>query len=368
MPPSLTTPLCDRLGIRHPVILAGMAGGPTTPELVAAVSEAGGLGTFGLAGMSEPAVRAAIRAARERTRAPIAVNVLLAPSRPPADPPASVAAALAPIRRELGLPAPAPAERRPAPPSPVALLRAALEEGATIVSTGLGDPAEVVPLARDAGAPVLAMVATVADAVAAAASGADVIVAQGAEAGGHRSNFALPDDGPPPMVGTLALVPQVVAAVDVPVVATGGIMDGRGLVAALALGAQAAQFGTRFLLARESGANPGYRARLAEAADTETRIITAFSGRPARGLPNRVLTALEDAGEPSLGWPRQSPGWADIRAASDRRGSGDFTTLWAGQAARLGAGPERGAAEIVATVLAEAVAVIGGLGDLTGAG
>jgi len=360
----LRTPLCDLLGIRYPVLLAGMGGGPTTPQLVAAVSEAGGLGTFGASGMRVEALREAVRIARSLTSAPIAVNVLLAPPREGTHEPGALHDALQPIRDALGL------ERPTAPAAPAAtpieLLQAALEEGASIVSIGLGDPAPVVELARAAGAPVLAMVATVTDARRAVASGADVVVAQGAEAGGHRSNFELPASGLPPMVGTMALVPQVVAAVDVPVVATGGIMDGRGVAAALALGAQGAQLGTRFLRAAESGANPGYRDRLAVAADTDTEIITAFSGRPARGLRNAVLDTLQAAGSPGIGWPRQSAAWADVRATSDRRGSGDYTTLWAGQAAAIAPEAEAGAAAIVAAVVAECVDAIERLAALRG--
>lgn len=352
---SLTTPLCDLLGIRYPILLAGMAGGPTTPELVAAVSDAGGLGTFGANGMRLDTLRAAVRRARELTNAPIAVNVLLAPPRAATSEPETLRAALAPVRSELGL-GPEPPAAAP-PPTPIELIEAALEEGATVVSSGLGDPAPLVPLARAAGAPVLAMVATVADARRAAASGADVIVAQGAEAGGHRSNFEVPESGPPALVGTMALVPQVVAAVDVPVVAAGGIMNGGGLVAALALGAQGAQLGTRFLRTVESGANAGYRERVGHAADTDTEIITAFSGRPARGLRNRMLDTLEAAGSPSIGWPRQAAAWADVREESDRRGTGDFISLWAGQAAGL-AGPEIGAGAVVDEIIAEAAATL----------
>ncbi len=356
MPWSFSTPLCALLGTRYPIVLAGMAGGPTTPELVAAVSAAGGLGTFGAAGMSCAALTDAIRRARALTDRPIAVNVLLAPTRVGTAEPEALQAALAPIRDALGIGPPPTAPLSPAP-SGLELIEAALEAGATIVSTGLGDPAPVVPLARAAGAPVIAMVATVADAVRAVESGADAIVAQGAEAGGHRSNFDLPKSGPPPMVGTVALVPQIVAAVDVPVIAAGGIMNGSGLIAALALGAQGIQLGTRFLRTTESGANAGYRSRLATAADTDTEIITAFSGRPARGLRNKVLDVLEAAGSPTIGYPRQGSAWADIKAASDRAGSADATTLWAGQAAAL-ADTEISAAEVIVQIMAEAAATL----------
>ncbi len=355
MPWSFDTPLCRLLGIRYPIVLAGMAGGPTTPELVAAVSAAGGLGTFGAAGMSRGALVDAIGRARALTDAPIAVNVLLAPPRSGTATPEALQSALAPIRDAFGLPSPVAVP--PPAPSGVELVEAALDAGVNVVSTGLGDPAQVVPAARTAGVPVIAMVATVADAVRAVASGADAIVAQGAEAGGHRSNFEVPASGAPPMVGTMALVPQVVAAVDVPVIATGGIMTGGGLVAALALGAQGVQLGTRFLLTTESGANAGYRARIATAADTDTEIITAFSGRPARGLRNRTLDALEAAGSPTIGYPRQGSAWADIKAASDRSGSADGTTLWAGQAAGL-ADTELAAADVVARIMAEAEAAL----------
>lgn len=355
---ALHTPLCDLLGIRHPILLAGMAGGPTTPELVAAVSEAGGLGTFGLSGMTLDAARQALRAAMSLTRAPIGINVLLPEPTPPNVSDDEHREALAPIRRRLGLP------ENPEPPpttaKPLDLVAMAIEEGVTVITTGLGDPAPVAPITRDAGLPLIAMVATVDDARTAAASGADAIVAQGGEAGGHRSNFAVPDPEHPVMVGTMALVPQVVDAVDVPVIATGGIMDGRGLVAALALGAQAAQFGTRFLFAAESGANAAYRARLASARDTDARIITNFSGRPARGLPNTLLEELEAAGAPNLGYPRQGRALADLRRDSVARGVADRVSTWSGQAAPLGV-VDQPAGEIVVEIMKQAHEVAGNL-------
>lgn len=355
---ALHTPLCDLLGVRHPIILAGMAGGPTTPELVAAVSEAGGLGTFGLSGMTMDAAREAVRRARSLTDAPIAINVLLPEPTPPNVSDDEHRAALAPVRERLGLPIHPP----PPPPAaaPLDLVAMAIEEGAAVITTGLGDPAPVAPIIRDAGLPLLAMVATVADAETAVSSGADGIIAQGGEAGGHRSNFAVPDPEHPVMVGTLALVPQVVDAVDVPVIATGGIMDGRGLVASLALGAQAAQFGTRFLFAAESGANAAYRRRLAAARDTDARIITNFSGRPARGLPNTLLEELEAAGSPNLGYPRQGGALADLRRDSVARGVADRVSTWSGQAASLGV-VDQPAGEIVAEIMSQAHDVIAGL-------
>ncbi len=320
-----------------------MAGGYTTPALVAAVSEAGGLGTFGLTAMSVEAAAAAVRAGpgpdRRADRRERAGGAAHAPGPPRA---ATRVAALRAFRRELGLPDEPPAPPRQA--TPRELVAASLEAGAGAVSVGLGDPGDVHDLARDAGVPLIAMASRVDDAVRCARSGADVVVAQGAEAGGHRSSFDLPEDGEVPLIGTFALVPQVVRAVGVPVVAAGGVMDGRGLAAALALGAQGVQMGSRFLVAAESGVPEGYKRRLREAHDVDTIITRAVSGRPARGLPNRLMAALEAAGPPALGYPRQAAASADLRAAAAAADRPDLIALWAGQAAGLTSDPDAGGA------------------------
>ena len=274
----LHTPLCDLLGIHHPVLLAPMAGGWTPPELIAAVSSAGGLGCFGIAGMTTAAVHDAVSRAVELTNGPVGVNVQVPPDVRRSTDDAGMHATLDPFRAELGLPPGPPSA--PTADAPAALVEAALAAGARVVSTALGDPGEIVELARPAGVPVLAAVTTVDEARACVDAGVDAIVAQGAEAGGHRSTFAWPQDGPPPLVGTIALVPLVVDAVDVPVVATGGIMDGRGLAAVLALGAQAAQVGTRFLLAAESAAPPHYQEALLGLRAEDTVVTDHVSGRP----------------------------------------------------------------------------------------
>jgi nitronate monooxygenase len=353
------TPLCALLGIRHPIVLAGMAGGYTTPELVAGVTRAGGLGVFGAMGMSALALAEAVQRARTLTDGPIGVNVLLAPPAPPdaADAAERVQEHLAGFREELGIPHPPPPPPG-RPGAPAELMAAGLEAGASVVSVGLGDPAPLVPLARAAGAPVLAMVTTVAEARRAVEAGADAVVAQGGEAGGHRSTFEIPADGSLPMVGTAALVPQVARAVPVPVVAAGGLMDGGGLVAALALGAAGVQLGTRFLLAADSGATAAYRERLRAAAETDTVVTTALSGRPARAIRNRLLDALEREGPGPLGWPRQAAATADVRAAADRLGRADLAVYLGGQAAGLGVDAGLSAEQVVEQVVAEAVATV----------
>ena len=162
-----------------------------------------------------------------------------------------------------------------------------------------------------------------------------MIIAQGAEAGGHRSALGLGPDDEAPQVGTLALVPQVVDAVSIPVVGAGGIADGRGVVAALALGAQAAQIGTRFLLARESGAFPAWKAALLAAAETDTVVTRAYTGRPARGVRNRLHDVLTAEGPRPLAWPLQRTAAGDIYEAAQSSGDRDLYPLLGGQATRL---------------------------------
>jgi nitronate monooxygenase len=351
---SLRTPLCDVLGIRVPVIQAPMAGGFTPPELVAAVTRAGGLGSFGVMGMTADAVRDAVTRALELAGPPVAVNVLLAAPEPRGDA-AAMQSFLAPFRERLGLPPEPDVPAGPAGDPPAALVEAGLEAGATVVSGALGDPSPLVSLARAAGAPLMSMAATVEEARAHAAAGADVIVAQGAEAGGHRATTDVGPEGPP-LVGTLALVPQVVDAVDVPVVASGGIMDGRGLAAALALGAAGASLGTRFLLAAESGAAPVYRERLLAMRETDTVVSDAVTGRPARWIRNELVDALR-SGPDHLGWGAQRAAVAEIWATAAEAGEGDLVPMLAGQGAPL-AGEVRPAEEIVAGVVEEAQAVL----------
>lgn len=237
------------------------------------------------------------------------------------------------FREELGL---SPGDTELAlPPSPLAeQLEVVFEEGVPVLGTGLGDPTGLVEDAHAVGCRVMAMVSTVEEAILVAEGGADVVVAQGAEAGGHRSTFELGQDGEPPLVGTLALVPQVVDAVDVPVLAAGGIVDGRGLVAARALGASGAQLGTRFLLARESGAFPAYRERLLTGTETDTVVTRAFSGRPARSLRNRFVEEhLKEGAEP-LAWPLQNVAAGDIYGEAMNRDQADLIPLFAGQGLR----------------------------------
>ena len=316
---TLNRPLCDLLGIRLPILLAGMANGPGTPELVAAVTRAGGLGVFGASGMTSAALLRDIARARELAPdGPIGVNVQLAQPTPATGERARILEVLAPFRRELGLPDEPP---EPVPgESPVALAEAALGAGVEVIAT-FDDPTPVAEAAKAAGAHLLPLVTTVDEARRAVACGATAVITQGAEAGGHRGTFGVGGASGPPapaLVGTLALVPQVVDAVGpaVPVIASGGIMDGRGIVAVLALGGQGVSLGTAFLGSAESGAADAYAGALAVTAGEGTVVTDVVTGRPARWVRNRLLDALVEAGAGTLGWGRQAPLMADVRRAA----------------------------------------------------
>jgi nitronate monooxygenase len=353
----MRTILCDLFGIEVPIVQAPMAGGWTTPALVAAVSEAGGLGTLAGGRITAEALRGQIEETRRRTRRPFGVNFLVpAPAAPGQDDPATLAV-LRRIRERLGLPPEPPPDAR-VHATVAEALEIALAARVPVISFAMGSPAPYVERAHAAGAVVVATATTAAEAVEVAAAGADVVVAQGSEAGGHRSTFAGKADELP-LVGTMALVPAVVDAVRVPVLAAGGIMDGRGIVAALALGAVGVQVGTRFLLATEGGAPPSYRRQLLEADETGTVVTDVYSGRPARGLRNAFARAFQESGARPLPYPRQGAAAADIYRAS-LADDGEWATLFAGQGLRL-ARREQPAGEIVRELVAEADAVRGRL-------
>ncbi len=336
--------LTHRLGIEHPILLAPMAGGPSTPDLVAAVSEAGALGSFAAGYLPPEAIRAAIRDIRARTRRPFAVNLFVPEPAQRAPGEAEVAAAsapLEPIRKELGLAAPSGAGPVPDFAGQLAVVK---EERVPVFSFTFGALAasEVSDL-HERGVAVLGTATTVQEARTLEANGVDAVVAQGSEAGGHRGTFAVPTERA--LIGTMALVPQICDAVKVPVVAAGGIMDGRGLVAAFALGAAAAQMGTAFLACIESGAHPLQKqAVLTRREDDATRLTRAFSGRLARGFGNRFMVDVERAGA-ILPYPYQAALTSDIRQAAARQGRAEFLVMLAGQGAPLAVA--KGAGELV---------------------
>lgn len=348
-------PLLKRLSIEHPVIQAPMAGGPSTPELVAAVSNAGALGSWGGGYLGPGAIREAIRQIRRLTDRPFAVN-LFAPEPPGTSPSAeevaAAGAALEPFRRELGLPAP----QRPGPrPGFGDQLEVVLEERVPVFSFTFGAiPAESVRRLRERGTFVMGTATTPREAAELERAGVDAVVAQGSEAGGHRGAFGGPPEAA--LIGTLALVPQVMDRVGLPVVAAGGIMDGRGLAAVLALGAAAAQMGTAFLATPESGASPAYKeAVLAPGEEDRTVLTRAFTGRLARGIGNRLVVEVERAGA-ILPFPYQGALTQDIRQAAARGRRAELLSLFAGQGVPLAT--SRGAREVVEATVTQAREVL----------
>lgn len=349
------TALTRRLGLHVPVIQAPMAGGSDSVELAAAVSAAGGLGSFGCAYLAPDQILEAARAIRGRTDKPFSLN-LFTPWPDPGQPdPTAALAAMAPYFAELGLPAPlAPT---PQPAAFDAQFKAVLESGAAVFSFTFGLPPDgAIDEAHARGLVVVGTATTVEEAVKIAQIGCDAVIAQGAEAGGHRGTFiGRVEDS---LIGTMALVPQVVDAVDIPVIAAGGIMDGRGLAAALALGAQAAQLGTLFLTSDEAGAGSAYRLQLMRAHEDETVITRAFSGRAARGISNRLIR--DTAESAVLPFPLQNALTRPLRAEAGRQGRADYLSMWAGQGLRLARSGK--AADLLADLVTQAQAVVAGLG------
>jgi nitronate monooxygenase len=344
-------PFLLRLGVEHPIIQAPMAGGPSTPVLVAAASSAGALGSFAGGYLSPEAIRSAIREIRRLTDRPFGVNLFVPePGRrlPTDEEVARAQEALRPFRDELGIPAPALV---PPPPPFEAQLSVVLEERVPVFSFTFGALLEAdVRRLHERGSLVMGTATTPREAAELERCGVDAVVAQGSEAGGHRGTFAGPqEDG---LIGTMALVPQVVDRVRLPVVAAGGIADGRGIVAALALGASAVQMGTAFLASAESGAHPRHKeAVLTRSDEDRTALTRAFTGRLARGVRNRFMVEMERRGA-ILPYPHQGLLTQDIRQASARAGRDDFLSLWAGQAAPLATG--KSAREIVDGLVAQA--------------
>jgi enoyl-[acyl-carrier protein] reductase II len=243
---SLKTPLCDILGIEHPVMLAGM-GGVSYAELCAAVSEAGGFGSLGMASVPPDGIRDQMRRVKDLTDKPFGVDLLAA-----------------------------------IPESLTRSVDIIIEEGAKAFISGLGVPSSILKVLQDAGIVVIQMCGAVKHAVKGEQAGIDIVIGQGTEGGGHTGQVA-----------GMALIPQMVEAVRIPVVAAGAITDGRGLAAALAMGAQGVWIGTRFIASKEAHAALGYKQAIVDAADTDTVISRSYSGKPMRVIRNEWTTDWE---------------------------------------------------------------------------
>ena len=324
----------DLFGIEVPIIQAPMAG-PGTPELAIAVSDAGGLGSLPCALLSVPQARTALDLIASRTSQPLNLNFFChSPAAADAARDAAWRARLVPYYIELGLD---PQSQLPAAvrrPFDGAFCELIEEYRPKVVSFHFGLPAsELMARVKGAGAKVISSATTVAEAHWLEDRGCDAIIAMGLEAGGHRGSFLTQDMSR--QVGTFALVPQVVDAVTVPVIAAGGIADARGIVAAMALGAAAVQIGTAYLFCPEVCLPRAHREALDRAGDDDTMITNVFTGRPARGIINRVMREQGPMSAEAPEFPLAAAALAPLRAASEAAGSGEFSNLWSGQSARL---------------------------------
>ena len=315
------TDLLDLLGITHPIIQAPMSGF-SAPALVAAVSNAGALGSVGCATLPTQTTRDLIEELRRASNRPFNLNFFVHPV-PNIDARAAgrVRERLSAYYDEFGLGAvPEPSDQFPH-----------LDEERLQMLLDLRPPVDTMKRIKQSGAVVLSSATTVAEARKLEAAGADAIIAQGFEAGGHRGTFTKGDGAG--LIGTMALVPQVVDAVSVPVIAAGGIADGRGIAAAFALGASGVQMGTAFLGCPEAAVPEVHRSALHGAADEDTRLTRVFTGRPARALRNRLIDEMGDA--EALEFPVQASLTRRLWQGKSDAALQAFLPLWAGQAAPL---------------------------------
>ena len=321
-------PLLKLLGIEHPIIQGPLGGGPSTPELVAAVSNAGGLGSLGAAYMAPEQISDAIQRIRALTSRPFSVNLFVGGWSTTRDfDPTPMLALLGEVHEKLGLPT--PTAPKPMPDPFPAQFEAVLDARPPIFSFTFGIPdRDAMSRLKSQGILILGTATTVEEARQLELAGVDAVAAQGSEAGAHRGTFL--DSFESSMVPTLDLVRATVSAVRVPVIATGGLMDGRDIAAALHAGASAGQLGTAFLVCPESGASDVYKRTLLAAKEDTTAITRAFSGRPARGLRNAFMASVDEKNL-ALPYPLQNALTRPMRTAAAQQGLSDYLSLWAGQ-------------------------------------
>ncbi|NOV00619.1 NAD(P)H-dependent flavin oxidoreductase [Paenibacillus planticolens] len=350
----LETELTHILKIRYPIFQAPMAGGPTTPELVAAVSNAGGLGNLGAGYLTPEQLRSTIQKIKELTDQPFGVN-LFVPEQPIESEEAidQMSAYLNKYRIELGI------ATNPLLPkfseSFEEQVQVLLEEKVAVFSFTFGiPPHEVIQAMKERGTVVIGTATTVEEAKYLEAAGVDAVVAQGSEAGGHRGTFLnnISDN----QIGTMALVPQIVDHVSIPVIASGGIMDGRGLVASLFLGASAVQMGTAFLACPESGAHATYKQKILSSNEDTTEITRAYSGKAARGIRTAFMNDLHQYPGTIPAYPIQNAMTRDIRQAAAKSNNPEYMSLWAGQGLRLAS--DHSAAAIVKQTIDQAYVLV----------
>src|SRR6476620_11434273 len=345
--------LIDLFKTEFPIVLAPMAG-IMDHELVIAAAEGGALGSLPCAMITAEKAREQINIIRQRVSAPLNLNFFC--HKPvDADPrrEAGWKQRLAAYYKEFGLDPAAPINAANRAPFDSAFCAVVEELEPEVVSFHFGLPeASLLKRVKAAGCIVISSATTVKEAVWLEQHGADAVIAQGAEAGGHRAMFLTDNISEQP--GTFALVPQVADAVKVPVIAAGGIADGRGIAAAFALGASGVQIGSAYLRCPESKVSAPARVALAQAKDDTTVITNVMTGRPARGVANRVMREVGPISPDAPAFPHAATALGPLKAAAEKLGKVDFTNLWAGQAVRMGR--EMPAAELTRALAGAALA------------
>lgn len=330
--PDYVKEFADLLGIEHPIIQAPMAAGPSPPELVAAVSNAGALGSLGVGYLSPEQVESEIRKIKTLTNKPYSVNLFVPEHQEIKDIDDRVLEKLAEFSKQLE----ADTAQIPGATSYTFedQLAVVLDNNVPIFSFTFGIPeTRFIQMLLDNGTTVVGTATCVEEGVMLQEAGCSAIVAQGSEAGGHRGSFG-PMSGTP-MIGGLALIPQLVSNVNIPVIASGGIMDGRGIAAAFALGASAVQMGTAFLSCKEANLPKPWLDSLLDSNDMSTVMTKTFTGKYARGIKNRFIeemTSLEAVLSP---YPIQNYLTRQIRNAAKEKGDAEYMSMWAGQGSAL---------------------------------
>jgi len=326
--PERSKELCNMLGTEHPIIQAPMAGGPTTPELAAAVSDAGGLGSIGAGYTTPDDMESCIKEIRSLTDKPFSVNLFCLDDTPNVVPSEKVMKKLGDIAKEVGADAP-----RGAGVTKISFgdqLDVIMDRDVPVFSFTFGVPEkEYMQALKKRGIIVVGTATCVDEAVTLEKAGCDAVVAQGFEAGGHRGTF--PTTEGVPIIGTFSLVPQVADAVNVPVISSGGVMDGRGIAAALALGASGVQMGTAFLGCKEASVPKPWLDAIKSSKDTSTVLTRAFTGKYARGIKNKFIEEFSGLEEEVPDYPVQQGLTSPLRAAVKAKGKGEYMSLWAGQ-------------------------------------
>ncbi|GAA0335996.1 nitronate monooxygenase family protein [Bacillus carboniphilus] len=335
----LNNEMTAKLKIKYPIIQAPMAGGVTTSELVSEVSNSGGLGMIGAGYMTPIQIRKQIRELKTLTSNPFGIN-LFVPNEFEVinDDIQSANRLLNPIREQLNLP---PKDRLEIPDFTtvyetfIEQVKVVIEENVPICSFTFGIPSKkVISELKKSDIILIGTATTVREAVENEKAGMDIVVVQGSEAGGHRGNF-IDNDYKDNLVGSMSLIPQVVDNVSIPVIAAGGIMDGRGLMASICLGAKGVQMGTAFLTCIESGANKAHKDTILNVTEEDTRLTRSFSGKWARGITNNFILGMQTHESYLPEFPVQNTLTQDIRKVAASKNNKEFMSLWSGQSPRL---------------------------------